>query len=84
MPISERVDVFMNPPVGLAYATPKRTDSNSAAVEDVEIEESNQRSTDIMKAYAEPTSVFNPTADHMAVTRNQSAELQIQQQQQEP
>lgn len=38
MTISDRVDVFMNALVWRAYETTERTDGNSAAVEDGEIE----------------------------------------------
>lgn len=79
MPIDDLVDVFMNALVARAYETPERTRLNSAAVKDGEVEESDRRSTDNIKAGEELMSVANPTADHMAVTRSQSAELKLQQ-----
>lgn len=82
MPTGNRIDLLMNTLVARAYMTPERRDVSSVDVEDGEIEESHRRSTDNIKVDAEPKSVSNLTADHIAVTRSYSAELKLQQQQQ--
>lgn len=79
--IGDRVEIFMNALVARSYEIPERADTNFSADEYGEIERSNLRLKDDMKADGELLSVSNLTVTQVAVTQSQSTKLQRQKQQ---